>query len=87
MVNHVQILRQMETPMNYNVLMVTPLLTIKLVKLPVTYETNHESSLTRAEQYQILMTHLMFTGCPQCRYAYPSDRLNWNCPICEWQSD
>ena len=33
----------------------------QLVKLPVTYETNHVPTLTRAEQYQILMTHPMFT--------------------------
>ena len=50
---------------------------------PVTYETNHVPTLTRAEQYQILMTHPMFTGlCLQCRYEYPSDRIDWNCPIC-----
>ena len=62
----------------------------QLVKLPVSYEINHESTLTRAQQFQILMTHPIFTGmCPQCRYVYEanSDLLNWNCPICEWQSD
>ena len=60
----------------------------QLVKLPVSYEINHESTLTRAQQFQILMTHPMFTGmCPQCRYAYPSDRLNWNCLICEWMAE
>ena len=56
----------------------------QLVKLPVRYETNHVPKLTRAQQLQILMTHPMFTRlCPQCRYEYPSDRIDWNCPICE----
>jgi len=45
------------------------------LKLPVTYETDHVQRLTRSQQYQILMTHPMFTGLsPQCRYEYPSDR-------------
>ena len=58
-----------------------------LVKLPITYETDHQPRLTRAQQYQILMTHPVFTGlCPQCRYVYEenSDRSDWNCPICGW---
>ncbi len=60
--------------------------TEQLTKLPVTYETNHEQRLTRAQQLQIFMTHPMFTGLyPQCRYEYEesSDRIDWNCPICE----
>ena len=61
----------------------------QLVKLPLRYETDHVPTLTRAQQFQILMTHPMFTGlCPQCRHEYPSDRFSdWNCPICGWQSD
>ena len=62
----------------------------QLVKLPVTYETNHAPSITRSQQLQIFMTHPMFTGlCLQCRYIYVenSDRLNWNCPMCGWRSD
>ena len=60
----------------------------QLVRLPVTYETNHVPRLTRAQQYQILMTHPMFSGlCPQCRHEYSdSDRSSWNCPMCGWQS-
>ena len=60
----------------------------QLVRLSVTYETNHVPRLTRAQQYQILMTHPMFTGlCPQCRHEYSdSDRSSWNCPMCGWQS-
>lgn len=59
-----------------------------LQRSPVTYETDHVPTLTKGQQYQILMTHPMFTGlCPQCRYEYPeySDRSCWNCPVCEWQ--
>ena len=38
-----------------------------LVKLPMTYETNHVPRLTRSQQLQIFMTHPMFKGlCPQC---------------------
>lgn len=58
------------------------------VEFRVTYETDHVPKLTSAQQYQILMTHPMFTGlCPQCRYKYPSDRIEWNCPMCKLQSD
>ena len=59
----------------------------QLVKLPVRYETDHVQRLTRSQQYQILMTHPMFTGlCPQCRYEYEGDQSCWDCPICEWES-
>jgi hypothetical protein len=60
----------------------------QLVKLPVTYETDHVPTLTRAQQYQILMTHPMFTGlCPQCRYEYKGwNQSNWDCLMCGWEA-
>lgn len=61
----------------------------QLVKLPVTYETDHVSKLTRAQQYQIFMTHPMFTGmCPQCHYVYEENRdsSSWDYTICRWEA-
>jgi hypothetical protein len=61
---------------------------LDLQRSPVTYETNHVPTLTRSQQYQILMTDPMFTGlCPQCRYEYRGWNQNsWDCYACGWEA-
>ena len=62
----------------------------RMVKRPVTYEQDFQPRLTRAEQYEVLMTHPIFTGmCPQCSASYPQnvDRIHWDCEACGWVDD